>query len=111
METNLLDYTLCNFEKILYLLKRIDKPFAADEISENFYNGNPSALGAHRTTSHKHVFWHIPHEFSADQSFQQFMPIFLDRFNRRRERLQNLIQTKDKCVHFVIFYVQIMEVH
>jgi hypothetical protein len=31
------------------------------------------------------------------------MPMFLDRCNRRRERLKNLIQTKYKCVHFVIF--------
>jgi hypothetical protein len=36
METNLLDYTLCNFETILYLLKRIDKPFTSDEFSEVF---------------------------------------------------------------------------
>ena len=103
METNLLDFTLCNFETILYLLKRIDKPFTSDEFSEIFYNGNPLALGAHRTASHNHVFWHLPHEFPADQSFQQFMPLFIERCNRRRERLKNLINTKDKCVHFVIF--------
>jgi len=103
-ETNLLDYSLCNFDTILYILKRINIPFNENEFIEVFYSGNPGILGSNRTASHKEVFWHLPHDFPVDQSFKQFMPNFIDMCNRRRERLINLIKTKDKCIHFIIFF-------
>lgn len=99
LETQLVDYTLCNFDTILYLIENIYRPFNASE----FYDANQTSVTNHRTICHKSVFWHIPHEFPTDQSFQQFMPIFLDRFNRRKMRLESLIKTQDKCVHFVHF--------
>ena len=99
IKTQLFDYTLCNFDTILYQLKNIYTPFTSNE----FQNTECLSNTDHKVVDHKKTFWHIKHEFPNDKTIEEFMPIFLERFNRRKNRLANIIKTKDKCIHFIHF--------
>ena len=99
VETQLFDYTLCNFDAVLFQIKNIHTPFTKEEFKDT---GTVSVTN-HKVVDHKWIFWQIHHEFPNDKPVEEFMPTFLDTFNRRKNRLANIIKTKDKCIHFVHF--------
>ena len=97
-ETNLFDWNITNFATLVYVMKNIDKPFEADE----FQNLNQTSNSGHRMVSHKFVQLLSMHDFPMDQSYEAYMPTFLETYNRRKQRLKYTILT-ERNVHLIHF--------
>ena len=98
-ETNLFDWNMTNFKTILYIIKNIDKPFLADD----FYDMNQICPTNHRIVSHKNLSFMIIHDFPINKTYTEYMPEFLEKYNRRKERLKRTILLKNKNIHFIHF--------
>jgi hypothetical protein len=97
--TNLFDWNLTCFKTILYIIQNINKPFVAYE----FNDMNQICLTKHRMISHKDLPFMIIHDFPIDKSYDEYMPEFLEKYNRRKERLKQTILLKNKNIHFIHF--------
>jgi hypothetical protein len=97
--TNLFDWNMTNFKTILHVIKNINKSFVSDE----FNDMKQICPTNHRMISHKYLSFMIIHDFPTDKSYEEYMPNFLEKYNRRRERLKQTILLKNKNIHFIHF--------
>ena len=94
-ETNFFDWVLTNFDSILYFIKNIDV-----EIRHNqFYDSNISIYD-NRIVNHNLTRYSSVHDFPVNVTFEQQMPEFIEKINRRRIRLKNHILGVQK-INFV----------
>lgn len=98
-ETNLFDWNISDFQTILYFLKNIDIPF----ISSDFNDMNQTCITGHRMVNHNKLLLLSIHDFPLDKSYKEYMPEFLEKYNRRKDRLKQLIQTQKGQLHFIHF--------
>lgn len=98
-ETNLFDWNMTNFETILDVVKNIDRPFVADD----FYDMNRICPTNHRIAKHKKLQFMVIHDFPVDKTYDEYMPDFLEKYNRRKMRLKQTILLKNNNIHFIHF--------
>jgi hypothetical protein len=96
-ETNLFDWNITNFGTIVHYLKNIDKEIVYDD----FINMDVVFQGI-RLLKHKDIKLVSVHDLPENLSYFEGMLGFLDKYNRRRLRLKNLIQTQEN-IHFIHF--------
>jgi hypothetical protein len=97
--TNLFDWNITNFKTILHVIKNINIPFVADE----FNNMNQICPTNHRMVSHKYLSFMVIHDFPTNKSYEEYIPEFLEKYNRRKERLKQTILLQNKNIHFIHF--------
>jgi len=97
--TNLFDWNFTNFKTILHVIQNINEPFIADD----FYNMNQICPTNHRMVSHKKIIFMSIHDFPTDKTYEEYMPEFLEKYNRRKERLKQTILLKNTNIHFIHF--------
>jgi hypothetical protein len=97
--TNLFDWNITNFKTVLYIIQNIDKPFIAND----FHDMNQICPTNHRMINHNKVSFMIIHDFPTDKTYDEYMPEFLEKYNRRKERLKETILLKNKNIHFIHF--------
>ena len=97
--TNLFDWNITNFNTILYVIQNINKPFT----SNDFYDMKQICPTNHRMASHKFLSFMIIHDFPTNKTYEEYMPEFLDKYNRRKERLKQTILIKHTNIHFIHF--------
>ena len=97
--TNLFDWNYTNFKTILDIIKNIDRPFVADE----FYDMEKTCLNSHRVIGHKRLSFMILHDFPISKTYDEYMPEFLEKYNRRKLRLKQTILLEKKNIHFIHF--------
>ena len=78
--TNLFDWNITNFNTILYVIQNINKPFT----SNDFYDMKQICPTNHRMASHKFLSFMIIHDFPTNKTYEEYMPEFLDKYNRRK---------------------------
>ena len=100
IETNIFDWLITNFEAILYCIENIDKPFTADDFYDAKY-----VWSSHKTIFHKQIKFDSIHDCDLNNSFENEMPMFLAKYNRRLNRLKNYIlsNTKLDFIHLIDF--------
>jgi hypothetical protein len=98
MQTNMFDWVFSNFESILYFISNIDVPVKADD----FYDTNHISIDS-RVVFHKNLRFDTLHDFDASKTYEDEMPSFLDKYNRRLQRLKELILSNEKLdfIHLV----------
>jgi hypothetical protein len=97
-ETNLFDWNISNFATVVHCIKNIDKPFESSE----FYDMNTICPTNHRMVGHHFLRLDSLHDFPIHQTYEEYMPTFLDIYNRRKLRLKNTILHQQK-IHFIHF--------
>ena len=91
MQTNMFDWVFSNFETVLYFITNIDTPVKADD----FYDTNYICFGK-RMVFHKLLRFDTLHDFDGSKTYEEEMPSFLDKYNRRLHRLKELIMSNEK---------------
>jgi hypothetical protein len=109
MQTNMFDWVISNFEAILYFILNIDTPIRASDFYElkdndDFYKTNKESVGSRRVIHNFYRFDTI-HDFTffKTKSYEEELPFFIDKYNRRLNRLKNTIINSEKIdfIHLV----------
>lgn len=98
METNMFDWVFTDFPSILYFLKNIDVPI----VEGDFHDMHFEHLGK-RFVGHNKITFESLHDINESESYEEGMPQFLEKYNRRLCRLKKTILNEDKLdfVHLV----------
>jgi len=96
--THLFDWNLTNFATILYCVKNINIPFVEDE----WYDLNEICTTNTRVVAHKEYKFKSAHDFPTHKTYQEYMPIFLEKYNRRKKRLKKLFMNTN-VIHLIHF--------
>jgi hypothetical protein len=98
LETQMFDWIVSNFKTILYFVKNIDTPLIADD----FIDTNTHPYG-HRIIHHKKVRFESIHDCNYNNSYEYELPLFLEKYNRRLNRLKSYIVNNRKIdfIHLV----------
>jgi len=98
LETNMFDWVVSNFESVLYFLQNIDTP-----ITENdFYDSEYTCMQCRRIF-HKNIRFESIHDCNINNAYENELPYFLEKYNRRLNRLKNHILNNAKInfIHLV----------
>lgn len=98
LQTNMFDWVLSNFDAILYFILNIDTPLKEDDFYDlGGYNG------IDRAVFHKSPRFDTIHDFNLNTTYEQQMPAFLEKYNRRLNRLKMNIINNDNIdfVHLI----------
>jgi hypothetical protein len=96
-EINLFDYTLSNFESVLHFIKHINNPINNNDIYDT---GGRNDVSGTRVVNHRHIRMSFTREFPLTQSYESYLPIFLDTLNRRLRKLKNII-SENSYIDFI----------
>ena len=91
LETQMFDWVVSNFKTILYFIKNIDIPLTEDDFIDT--NNQPHG---HRIVHHKKVRFESIHDCNYQNSYEYELPLFLEKYNRRLNRLKSYIVNNEK---------------
>ena len=101
VETNFFDWLMTNFKTVLFIIQHIDDLDAFltyDRFSDKgMTDNNPT----HRYVDHKELYLISLHDFPVHMDYWEYVPIFLEKYKRRAERLKNIIQTCEEKIDFM----------
>ena len=95
LESNMFDWVFTNFSSILYFIENIDKPL----IATDFYDTELKCFN-HRGVNHCNLRFDTLHDINANESYEEQLPLFLEKYNRRLQRLKLHILSNEK-IHFI----------
>jgi len=98
LESNLFDWIRSNFGTIVYFIQHIDEPI----IESDLYDTNIVFMN-NRLVFHNKIKFDIIHDCDAKQTYEEALPVLLEKYNRRLIRLKNNIlnNTKIDFIHLV----------
>lgn len=98
LETNMFDWVLSNFAAVLYFIQHIDEPI----IDSDFYDTKIIFLDK-RLVNHTKLRFNTIHDCDANLSYENTLPLLLEKYNRRLLRLKNTILNQNKIdfIHLV----------
>ena len=98
LESNMFDWVISNFASVVYFIQHIDDPI----IESDFDDSKILYLGK-RFVYHTKLRFNSIHDCDANLSYENSLPLFLQKYNRRLLRLKNHIlqQTKIDFIHLV----------
>lgn len=101
LETNFFDWLLTNFTTVLFIIQHINHRERFLTADKFVYKGVSSNNLTHNTVDHSQLFFSSLHDFPVNVSVESYMPAFLEKYNRRLDRLKQLILNQKERIHFV----------
>jgi hypothetical protein len=107
LQTNIFDWVSTNFDSIIYIISNINTPLKAKDFyefedTENFYKLNVEYLQSlkKRAVFHKNIRFDTLHDFPINKSYEESLPLFLERYNVRLNRLKTTIMQTEN-INFI----------
>lgn len=88
-EESIFDWSFLNFKTVLHYIKKINSTIHASDFYDT--NNEDNVLGC-RIVNHIKLRLSITREFPIIQSFESYLPTFIDSINRRLRKLKNNIK-------------------
>jgi hypothetical protein len=95
LETNMFDWVISNFDSVLYFLRNIDTPI----VENDFYDTGNTCLH-HKIIFHKTLRFDSIHDIDSNHIYENELPFFLEKYNRRLNRLKDNI-LNNKKINFI----------
>ena len=94
-ETNFFDYTYEDFNCVVNIFQNINNP--------NIFLEPSNFLCIQNNIVHKSLKFLSIHDKPHNKTFEEYLPIFIETYTRRLNRLKNLLLTNDKIyfLHFI----------
>lgn len=114
-ETHFFDRLISDFSTVLYFLENICK--IEDVINEdNFTDSNvfldkKSWIPEFRKVENKYIKMICVHDFPSNKSYEEYLPIFIDKYRRRLKRFFDLVQNNTKLNFVHVFDHQFMTIN
>jgi len=97
LETNMFDWVISNFESVLYFLQNIDTP-----ITENDFYDTGKTCMEHKIVLHNKIRFESIHDCNINNTYENELPILLEKYNRRLNRLKNhILNINNEKINFI----------
>ena len=94
-ETGVFDWCFSNFDTCVYLIQNIDIPLQPSD----FYDTN-NYCNEHRIINHNLIYMQSIHDLDKNQPYEIGINEFIDKYNRRLQRLKDKIMKTEK-INFI----------
>jgi hypothetical protein len=110
VETNYFDWLLTNFTTILFILQHLEKPESYLTHDRFTDKGIESNNPTHRNVTHNELYFISLHDFPAEKGYWEYIQEFIEKYQRRANRLISIIKTcseKINFIHYIAFKINI----
>jgi hypothetical protein len=101
VETNFFDWLMTNFSTVLFVFQNIDNPSSFLTHDKFTDKGIADNNLAHRIVEHNELYLTSLHDFPSEMGYWEYVYSFIKKYERRMDRLKNIIQTKPEKINFI----------